>query len=564
MKGMKNKIIIIGLLFSISFSSCTDWLNPKPLDAMVMEDFWKTKDDVESVLLSCYESMTQAAFMQRIILGGEVRSDNVIEGPGTPSASYAELLSEKIQPTNEYANWSSFYQVINRCNTVIKYAPEVRELDPDYTEGLLNVDMAEAYALRALVYFYLVRLYDRVPYVTEPSIDDSQNFQVSNTELEEIAQSEGRTIGQGDAILEKELVHLLEAERMAAKTRGNVFISSEAARQTKGRVTKNAVRAIMADMYLWLGNYQECIAACDRILADEYRPNEEFDSETLSGQERMSLSGSELALIPNESGLFYSADRIFNEGNSMESIFELQFNTTNGGLDTYKSFYGSAGNTTGYPFYAPDFYTYNLFEARANLEDRDARALTSIRGYADVKDAFQVGKYLMSAWYFPETGTNLSAMTISTGEATNWIFYRLPDVLLIKAEALIELGEANFEQAFDLINRVYARSNPEVPPLNFASYSDQTALEDLLLLERQREFMFEGKRWFDLVRFARHHGPDRVIPLIIRKHSTDTETIRIKFASMDAFYLPIYRDELLVSGKGILKQNPYYKTGLDK
>jgi hypothetical protein len=160
--------------------------------------------------------------------------------------------------------------------------------------------------------------------------------------------------------------------------------------------------------------------------------------------------------------------------------------------------------------------------------------------------------------------------TYGTASRANWIIYRLSDVILIKAEALIERNEGDdFTTAFNLINVVNKRANNVVEGENRTStlkasdYTDsKAAMEALVLEERQREFLFEGKRWYDLVRFARRDGNNsRLIDLATRKLLENVNAIKIKLADPNVIYFPYYRNELKVNP--LLKQNPAFANGED-
>jgi hypothetical protein len=162
---------------------------------------------------------------------------------------------------------------------------------------------------------------------------------------------------------------------------------------------------------------------------------------------------------------------------------------------------------------------------------------------------------------------NLTSSRRSGGDA-NWIIYRLSDMILIKAEALIEKGAENYESAFALINVVNKRANDVTTTsrsdtLKMADYIDSKAsMEELLYAERQREFMFEGKRWFDLVRLARRDGDNtRLISLTSRKYIENVNAIKIKLADPNIIYFPYAKSELKVNP--LLKQNPAFDTGED-
>ena len=85
-------------------------------------------------------------------------------------------------------------------------------------------------------------------------------------------------------------------------------------------------------------------------------------------------------------------------------------------------------------------------------------------------------------------------------------------------------------------------------------------MEQLLLEERQREFLFEGKRWFDLIRFARRDGDNsRLVELTSRKYIENVNAIKIKLADPNIIYFPYAKDEL--KKNPLLKQNPAFTSG---
>ena len=73
-------------------------------------------------------------------------------------------------------DWAKFYQVINDCNEVIKFAPEVQGIDNTFSDYIMYGFLSEAYFLRSLSYFYLVRIFRDVPYITEPTETDGYQF----------------------------------------------------------------------------------------------------------------------------------------------------------------------------------------------------------------------------------------------------------------------------------------------------------------------------------------------------------------------------------------------------
>ena len=136
-------------------------------------------------------------------------------------------------------------------------------------------------------------------------------------------------------------------------------------------------------------------------------------------------------------------------------------------------------------------------------------------------------------------------------------------MILIKAEALIEKGAENYESAFALINVVNKRANDVTTTsrsdtLKMADYIDSKAsMEELLYAERQREFMFEGKRWFDLVRKAvRDNNTHYLANEATQKQKENAVAIKIQLADINAIFWPYNRDEL--KKNILLKQNSAY------
>ena len=259
-------------------------------------------------------------------------------------------------------------------------------------------------------------------------------------------------------------------------------------------------------------------------------------------------------------------NEIFGEGNSFESIFELYFRSNQSQQNSWVSSYYGNNNTTMGRLSAPDFLCKDA--ALGNnliFKKTDGRVYESTEldnsSYAITKFARRSVSYSTQN-VTKEADLNLSSSRRSSADA-NWIFYRLSDMLLIKAEAEIQRGEGGYERAFNLINIVNKRANDVInnartDTLKMADYvTSKASMEELLLEERQREFMFEGKRWFDLVRVARRDGNNnRLISLASRKYIENVNAIKIKLADPNIIYFPYAKSELKVNP--LLVQNPAF------
>ena len=171
---MKSKIkyIVFGIVMA-SLCSCSDWLELLPPSGLTREEFWKSKEDVEAVLMGGYRSF--ASLDNLMFLHGEARADLITDDVNTDEA-VRKMMNGNIYSDNWLSNWENFYKVINYCNEVINNAPDVQKIDKTFTDYQLKGLTSEAYFLRGLAYFYLVRIFGDVPYVTTASETDDTDF----------------------------------------------------------------------------------------------------------------------------------------------------------------------------------------------------------------------------------------------------------------------------------------------------------------------------------------------------------------------------------------------------
>lgn len=562
LKNIYKVIVALALpiLGLVGLTSCDDFLSIEPQNDIVLENYWTEEADVNSVLNSCYAQLESRECISRMIVWGELRSDNMTTGVGTPN-SLQQILKENILETNEYTNWLCFYQAINRCNTVLHYAPGVNAIDPNFTESELHATIAEATTLRALCYFYLIRTFRNVPYITKPSKDDSQVFQVKASPF--------------DAILDSLISDVERVKDDAVRSYGEESVENTC------RITRWGCYALLADLYLWKGDWQQCIKYCDLVINEKIREYE-YDYEKNPTTLTTELYGiypliSESLSNSNYAGNTYT--ELFGTGNSFESIFELNFVNQQSVTNTaISSFYGSSTSRTG-QIGVP---TFLYSEAYAGLNDyfskTDCRYLENM---TEVNNKVYISKYVNQSVSFRTTTTTGGAPTVNgstrSSAYANWIVYRLTDVMLMRAEAEVELAgnveegavlsdeqTQHYRNAFSCVSAVWKRANNKrvatTDTLVFDDYAtSRSAMEDLVLNERQRELMFEGKRWYDLVRLSRREGDNaRLISKVLPKFQENTSAIRIKLSTQDVLYWPYNRDELEQNPH--FEQNPAYET----
>lgn len=512
MKQHKIIIPIFSLLTaSTMLTSCDSFFDIKPESELVSEDFWLTKSDVESSVAACYRAMMEPDVMEQIIVWGEVRSDNVLRGIN-PSTDISNILKANVDATNGFTRWGSFYNTINFCNTVIENAPNVMEKDPNFKQSELHAYLAEAKALRALCYFYLVRTFNKVPFITEPYIDTNRPFNVAQTD--------------GDEIIQK----LLEDLKPIANQAKAVYSTTS---NTKGHFTQKAIWTLMADMYLWENNYDKCIEYCNKVLDTKTNP------------------------LQLESSSSYNKN-VFGLGNSKESIFELQFSTESPDYIVNEMYNTTGGRNSSNHLSALEFKRFNTFID----QNSDSRFNDAMFGSTS-STTIPIKKYV--AYRNESTTASVTANDyVNNANTQNWIFYRLSDIYLMKAEALVERNNGDdLQEAINMVSRTYDRANPSKgsETLQLSNYNSQDAMRNLVFDERQREFLFEGKRYFDLLRRAKREGTVQNIlsTYLMRKYATvDQSTVQARIANINSLYMPINKDELKLNP--LLEQNSFYKT----
>lgn len=305
----------------------------------------------------------------------------------------------------------------------------------------------------------------------------------------------------------------------------------------------DAVNALLADVYLWKGEYDNCVGSCDAII---------------------NRSGSTLKMVSPE--LFYS--QVFYQGNSAESIFELQFDDDVQVNTAVENLYGYSGDVFG-EFSFPVTLAYNVEENIVGLYSPFVVKIGSsfVESKSDLRTKlfyrqsggkFFVFKYAGLSRLENPDGTSIYRYRTRTA---NWIIYRLPEIYLMKAEAMIEKAKetndkTQIEPVLSLVNKSYMRSNEESDSLKVSNYSELADVQKLILRERQREFLFEGKRWFDLVRLSKRDGSTNSLSDFVRTKNPGS-TSNLSPTTLDAMYMPISLRELEANPK--LKQNPFYE-----
>ncbi len=508
-----SKIFVAGALMALS-TSCSDMLDTVPQGQFTAEQL--DDSSVEGLVASAYAGLEAHFFGNNEAFAGpstnwifDVRSDDAYKGGGGTGMEenihlleVSEVNSDNVSCLNK---WQNNYYAISRVHNAMLAVQAAGE-------GLSGASevMGELKALRAWYYFDLIRIFNRIPYFTE--LDDVNTK--SNDEF---------TRDEIFGFIKQDLAEAIE-QLPAEKSNG-------------GRITKTTAQAMMAKVCAFTGSWEDVKTYADAVIN--------------SGQ---------YSLYPN----FGDLSKI-DKNNGSESIFALQCSTANDNAHinwsnllncTYSDgnlygtgddfFYGSQNlvnafrtdPNTGLPYLDGTFNKVNVTaDYNGTLDPRldftvgriglPWRGHTYNEKWCRAYDTY--GEYSnKKAWPAPE----VSLATWPWGcNPLNFMFIRYADILLLKAEALIETAtgnnaaeDAGLVEARDLVNQVRQRAANSIDgsyspvdldpskadyfvglyPTDWDGnlYWTKERARMALRFERRLELALEGNRWFDLVRWG--------------------------------------------------------------
>ncbi len=566
---------ILSIIFaSVALSSCVDTVI-LPDNKTVDDDFWQKKSEVDAVVATAYAQLRDEAAIRNMIVWGDFRSDELTVTSTLPTgAAYRTALQQiyslNIETENAFTSWYPFYSAINYCNLVLEKAEGVIAVDPDYMRGDYDANKAQMLALRAFCYFYLTRVFHDIPVTPAAYLNSSDDLNAPQY--------------SPDDVLNMCIDDLKEASKYA------ISGSTYGDWRDKGYLNQDGINAILADIYLWRGSinrdasdYQACVEYCDKVIKAKKEAYEQKPTRRRFGDDEEKLD-----YYLSDYGDMY--DDLFGQNgqNADESIFELQFrnsNVTNRGLDQmYFRYNNASSNSYGYLKASSKFGSVDATGNGVWNNSVDQRL------YEFVYDATSSSVEQFGVRKFVATTSAGVSNTADSHRDTrsavyqNWIFYRLTDVMLMKAEALVQLynlggkaeGDTRNEEAFAICKFVNDRSlsdaNKTSYALKYSIYRDK--MEELVLAERARELCFEGKRWFDLMRYNYRHtatkadlkkklyegyvaNSDEFLELALRKYAVPS-AMKAKIRDERYLYMPINQDEVELNPS--LVQNPVYKS----
>lgn len=488
---MKRNIILTAALYSLMFmnQSCgSDFLDPAPTDAISAQELslLNNNEGADSFVTSIYAKYLDWNISSFAWIGvSSIITDDADKGSDPSDAGSDKDILDALTFTATTPSfqsiWEGHYQAINRANQALQFLPQLSNADANLRARLAG----EAKFLRAFSYFTLVRSFGGVPLV--------DHVPVAGNEEDRMMTLKRKSKEEIYALIEKDLNDAISVLPDKSVYTGNNI----------GRASKGAAYALLAKVSLYQRKWQQVVDNCNLVTGYSLTPNFR-DIYKVSGE------------------------------NNQESIFEIQGlgGQATPGIRQYSQVQGARGaGGWGWGFNTP---SQNLVDAFNSEGDTERRNATIIFRNSTLYDGRVVPSTVAAPYYNYKAYS--SAFSGGDYSDTNIRYLRYSEVLLMKAEALNELGQTS--QAASLVNQVRTRAGLSNTPA-----ASQTDMRNAIWKERRLEFAFEHDRWFDLIRTGQAQSA----------MAADGKTFIV--GKHELFPIP---NSFIIESKGLSSQNPGY------
>lgn len=543
MNKFKINILLAGALVTGLFSCSESFMDVEPQTSILDQNFYKTEADAEMALVGCYDGFqrTSSNGNQSFYVTSEVLSDNCFGGTGnTDGRAYQALdrfnIAESSSDNNIFnGTWSDYYAGIFRCNTLLQKLPGIsswKSTDEAVVTTTKNRIEGETRFLRAIMYFDLVRLFEKVPLLTTPTTENVPQAEAAET-YKLIAQ---------------------DLKFAAANIPDNAYPKSKAA-ENDGRATQYAAKAMLARVYLFYTGYYG---------ADDLGVTK---AEVLQGLEDV-IASKEFELIPEFNKLWRASSYVADAANkkldksayagegNKETVFAQKFNNTqdyNGMVDGNRWLVMMGMRNTNFSPYGKGWgaCTVNprLVSAFAAGDKRKVASIIDLAGEGiessfDKKDQREYTGYTNKKY----TPTALPDGTSDTGGSNDFQISQDQDYVVIRfADVLLMAAELGSPNALSYYNLVHERAGLTKK----ASVTKADILE-----ERRFEFAFEGLRYWDLLRQGLSTAASSIAQTqnVLSGNASDVITISADNITKTRGFMQIPNTQITLSN-GVLKQN---------
>jgi starch-binding outer membrane protein, SusD/RagB family len=451
-----KRINYIAIIFSIVFiTSCKKAIEVDPFSVITADAYWKKQDDVAGGLKGMYlqlrgSSATAGATSDLFFLG-EGRSE-VLTSATAGTTGLDKYYNNTLNVTNPGPNWIQFYSAINAANLIIKYVPTISFNSDD----VKNSALAQAYTMRAYVYFVLARSWGNVPVRTEPLESyDPATIQIARSPVTDVFK-----------LIKEDL-----DKAMALYPNNNIDASRTA-------WSKPAANALKGEVYLWTGKVLNGGAADFTTALTALNAAQTSTAQLLPGY-------SNIFSYTNKTNaeIMMAVRYQLNDGASHNYWANMHLRVISNVSASTLAAIGTLGSSPA----------ENIMQIRKEVRDQFTTDDQRRNGtFYEIYD--NQNKYVTSI-------TTKGAGTVDGGVRyfyTDVILYRYADVLLMKAEAKNALGQDPSTEINLVRQRAYGTNYSSHIFVNGTKNENDAAI----LKERLLELATEGKRWWDLVRFG--------------------------------------------------------------
>lgn len=458
---------ILLLLLTIVFAGCGRELDLPSRHQVPENNMWQQRNDARSGVFATYGLMRAALANENAFFAyGELRAGNFkASSRADIGAVTTQQLSANFATLEEWKDWRRFYAVIAQANLCLQKLPQVLEKDFRYNEQNMKVDMASVRFLRALAYFYIVRIWGDAPLIAD-AVDgnfinrprDPQSKILDFVEQELVAAAMNLPWNYDGNQPEQIGIYYDQA--------GSFWLSCIA--------SKAACYALLAHVYAWRGDYAACESNARLVYENTSLGKYTFTSaSTLTAE-----TGGVFSALGN--GVIFS----------LTADARYQESAAKGHLEDWTLSAPLVDKTV------PDVYVPADSVLQIFNEPNDQRFAISLSGVVS-------GGYFQNFTNPVPMFSKIKARTYTQQPLFNnfqsaIVITRYEDIVLLRAEALYYLNDLNNATVY--LNAVRTRRG-------LTEFNLQTGgnLLDAILKERQRELLGEGQRWFDLVRNRQAH-----------------------------------------------------------
>lgn len=442
---IKQYYLIYIMASSLGMQACHDKLDVNQKSAITATAMWADEGDATAAMYGVYNKM-RSSFADAYIFWGEYRSGLWGRGLAT-NATYSDPFTNQLNSSHTHANWQDLYTTINDCNLILKYTPNISFAN----ETAKNKVLANALFVRAFCYYWIGRVWGDAPVLVNGFESGEQgDLYPSREPADRVFEQVGIDLEAANSLMPQDITD-------------------------RNLASRGAINLLQADYYLWMAKVRE------------------------GGDAALNSAKQAVDAVVNNANytLMNDFSSVFNNKLNQEIVFAWSFI-----MDEY---------TGGYPAdhlvplqYISAQYIENPIKVGSHqqwifLTDTYKNFLSENaddqRTSISFETFFDEPKNTTFQWINKYAGSWQNQTRVFDSDI---VVYRYADALLMSAE--IENALGNSALAVERLNVVAQRAYGTADFYSKTLSSQQ--IDQAILDERKKEFVAEGKIWWDLIRLG--------------------------------------------------------------